>query len=159
MSESPEITLTRRGAQYMIVHSCLFCDHAQVQIGHQCIDKICPSNHEDCREYSEDKIATMTARRHGRIISSSHLDGDYLIQSSYEAKHNDLITEAFPELTIVEGAYEMRELTGVTVRYQARKSKWHCFDCPCNDGETKTYRSAAGLYNHRKTCKGHPAYR
>ena len=80
--------------------------------------------------------------------------GEQLYIFRVKEENMEAMQEAFPEAKLyTTWSYDVEDLP-FTVKVAKKKDTWYCFDCPCNDGETKKFKSNAGLYNHRKKCSG-----
>ena len=151
-NDLPTITLFRSRRNKIIEHRCYICDCSTLTIAKATNERTCDRT-DECKETKSFGIKSMFA--HTVFATPVTFEGQLYI-FNVKPKDEERFAEAFPDAILHnESPFGMDNLPFKTV-VQKKKSTWYCFDCPCNNGETKTFKSNAGLYNHKKKCPGSP---
>ncbi len=146
----PTITLSRRNREKVVRHSCYQCNHTTYSLSRSAVDRSCTRT-DECKETWSFGVKTAFA---STVFSTPIHFEDQLYIFRVKEENMEAMQEAFPEANLyTTWSYHVEDLP-FTVRMAKKQDTWYCFDCPCNGGETKTFKSRAGLYNHRKKCSG-----
>ncbi len=154
--QKPVFTIRRRGSQRLIQHKCTECNHTTYSVSSKATDRFarCCEEGKDFAKFGH-KMAM--ASRCGTAIQFEGKQYFIHVSDAWISDREHLESN-FPDAHFSYGFRTDWDSYPFKITAEKKKDTWYCFDCPCNDGETKIYKSHAGLYNHRKTCKGDPRF-
>lgn len=151
--EKPTVTLYRR-REHVVRHKCMCCDHTTLTITGKAMDRKCSKpTTEDCKSYNADGLKPMFASK--RFNTVIRHEGKTYIFRVKEDEEDDY-RAAFPDAELYpEMFYKYHDELPFMIKMQKKQDRWYCWDCPCNGGETKVFKSHTGLWNHKKKCPNH----